>query len=87
MIHHCTEERLYTGRRGQGAFCNGQRLQVSRETGGVHSAPLRLFRIEIGEWEMPSVTVTQMVVARVQRVLALFRGVMALVEIDTTYSI
>ncbi|XP_038185914.1 inositol monophosphatase 2 isoform X2 [Arvicola amphibius] len=33
VIHHCTEERLYTGRRGQGAFCNGQRLQVSRETG------------------------------------------------------
>ncbi|ERE86165.1 inositol monophosphatase 2-like protein [Cricetulus griseus] len=32
VIHHCTEERLYTGRRGQGAFCNGQRLQVSRET-------------------------------------------------------
>ena len=42
--------------------------------------------IEIGEWETPSVTVTQMVVARVQRVLALFRGAMALVEIDTTYS-
>ncbi|OBS76541.1 hypothetical protein A6R68_17001 [Neotoma lepida] len=32
VIHHCTEDRLYTGRRGQGAFCNGQRLQVSRET-------------------------------------------------------
>lgn len=32
VIYHCTEERLYTGRRGQGAFCNGQRLQVSRET-------------------------------------------------------
>ncbi|XP_012972175.1 inositol monophosphatase 2 isoform X2 [Mesocricetus auratus] len=32
VIHHCTEERLYTGRRGQGAFCNGQRLRVSRET-------------------------------------------------------
>lgn len=34
MIYHCTEERLYTGRRGQGAFCNGQRLRVSGETGG-----------------------------------------------------
>lgn len=47
VIHHCTEERLYTGRRGQGAFCNGQRLQVSRETGGVHSALLGLFQLEI----------------------------------------
>lgn len=34
VIYHCTEERLYTGRRGQGAFCNGQRLRVSGETGG-----------------------------------------------------
>lgn len=32
VIYHCTEERLYTGQKGQGAFCNGQRLQVSRET-------------------------------------------------------
>ncbi|KAL4682544.1 hypothetical protein H8959_002099 [Pygathrix nigripes] len=34
VIYHCTEERLYTGRRGRGAFCNGQRLRVSGETGG-----------------------------------------------------
>ncbi|XP_036085726.1 inositol monophosphatase 2 isoform X2 [Rousettus aegyptiacus] len=32
VIYHCTEERLYTGQRGRGAFCNGQRLQVSGET-------------------------------------------------------
>lgn len=32
VIYHCTEERLYTGQRGRGAFCNGQQLQVSRET-------------------------------------------------------
>ncbi|NWI68064.1 IMPA2 monophosphatase, partial [Todus mexicanus] len=32
VIYHCTEERLYTGRRGQGAFCNDKRLQVSKET-------------------------------------------------------
>uniref|UniRef100_A0A2I3N103 Inositol-1-monophosphatase n=1 Tax=Papio anubis TaxID=9555 RepID=A0A2I3N103_PAPAN len=32
VIYHCTEERLYTGRRGGGAFCNGQRLRVSGET-------------------------------------------------------
>lgn len=32
-----------------------------------------------GEWEAPSVTVTQMVVARLQRVLPLFRGATPLV--------
>uniref|UniRef100_A0A8D1LWU1 Inositol-1-monophosphatase n=2 Tax=Sus scrofa TaxID=9823 RepID=A0A8D1LWU1_PIG len=32
VIYHCTEERLYTGQRGRGAFCNGQQLQVSGET-------------------------------------------------------
>ncbi|KAM9225344.1 inositol monophosphatase 2 isoform 1-T1 [Dugong dugon] len=32
VIYHCTEERLYTGRCGRGAFCNGQRLRASRET-------------------------------------------------------
>ncbi|XP_030876029.1 inositol monophosphatase 2 isoform X1 [Leptonychotes weddellii] len=42
VIYHCTEERLYTGRRGRGAFCNGQRLRVSGETGGAScgSSPL-----------------------------------------------
>ncbi|KAM6217858.1 inositol monophosphatase 2 [Rhynchocyon petersi] len=32
VIYHCTEERLYTGQCGRGAFCNGQRLSASRET-------------------------------------------------------
>ncbi|KAM5222016.1 inositol monophosphatase 2 [Ctenodactylus gundi] len=32
VILHCMEERLYTGQRGRGAFCNGQPLRVSTET-------------------------------------------------------
>ncbi|XP_063155160.1 inositol monophosphatase 2 isoform X2 [Candoia aspera] len=32
VIYHCIEERLYTGRRGQGSYCNGKRLQVSKVT-------------------------------------------------------
>uniref|UniRef100_A0A8D0H7F7 Inositol-1-monophosphatase n=1 Tax=Sphenodon punctatus TaxID=8508 RepID=A0A8D0H7F7_SPHPU len=32
VVYHCNEERLYTGRRGQGAFCNDKRLQVSKVT-------------------------------------------------------
>uniref|UniRef100_A0A452SWJ1 inositol-phosphate phosphatase n=1 Tax=Ursus americanus TaxID=9643 RepID=A0A452SWJ1_URSAM len=43
VIYHCTEERLYTGRRGRGAFCNGQRLQVSGETGGASRGSPQLF--------------------------------------------
>lgn len=58
VIHHCTEERLYTGRRGQGAFCNGQRLQVSRETGGALVAHPSLFHIEKCEWKMPNITIS-----------------------------
>ncbi|ROI79294.1 Inositol monophosphatase 2 [Anabarilius grahami] len=31
VIYHCSDGTLYTARRGHGAFCNGARLQVSRE--------------------------------------------------------
>ncbi|XP_018596508.1 inositol monophosphatase 2 isoform X2 [Scleropages formosus] len=31
VIYHCFEETLYTARKGHGAFCNGLRLQVSKE--------------------------------------------------------
>ncbi|XP_058995500.1 inositol monophosphatase 2 isoform X3 [Mustela nigripes] len=41
VIYHCTEERLYTGQRGRGAFCNGQRLQVSGETDGLRGSERR----------------------------------------------
>ncbi|XP_028659517.1 inositol monophosphatase 2 [Erpetoichthys calabaricus] len=32
VIYHCLEENLYTARKGHGAFCNGLKLQVSKET-------------------------------------------------------
>ncbi|XP_052398703.1 inositol monophosphatase 2 [Carassius gibelio] len=31
VIYHCFDGTLYTARRGHGAFCNGVRLQVSKE--------------------------------------------------------
>ncbi|XP_026861758.2 inositol monophosphatase 2 isoform X1 [Electrophorus electricus] len=31
VIYHCLDGALYTGRKGHGAFCNGVRLQVSKE--------------------------------------------------------
>ncbi|XP_072425926.1 inositol monophosphatase 2 isoform X3 [Chiloscyllium punctatum] len=32
VIYSCVEEKLYTGRKGHGAFCNGQKLQASTQT-------------------------------------------------------
>lgn len=31
VVYSCVEDKMYTGRRGKGAFCNGHRLQVSRQ--------------------------------------------------------
>ncbi|KAM4705684.1 inositol monophosphatase 2 [Rhinophrynus dorsalis] len=33
VIYHCTEGKMYTGRRGHGAFCNKERLQVTNGKG------------------------------------------------------
>ncbi|XP_006830876.1 PREDICTED: inositol monophosphatase 1 isoform X1 [Chrysochloris asiatica] len=33
VVYSCVEDKMYTGRKGKGAFCNGQRLQVSRQEG------------------------------------------------------
>ncbi|XP_070077486.1 inositol monophosphatase 1 isoform X2 [Equus przewalskii] len=31
VVYSCMEDKMYTGRKGKGAFCNGQKLQVSRQ--------------------------------------------------------
>ncbi|XP_046497839.1 inositol monophosphatase 1 isoform X1 [Equus quagga] len=31
VVYSCVEDKMYTGRKGKGAFCNGQKLQVSRQ--------------------------------------------------------
>ncbi|KAF6099541.1 inositol monophosphatase 1 [Phyllostomus discolor] len=31
VVYSCVEDKMYTGRRGKGAFCNGQKLQVSQQ--------------------------------------------------------
>ncbi|XP_038622701.1 inositol monophosphatase 1 [Tachyglossus aculeatus] len=31
VVYSCVEDKMYTGRRGKGAFCNGQKLQVSKQ--------------------------------------------------------
>lgn len=34
VVYSCVEDKMYTGRKGKGAFCNGQKLQVSKQEGG-----------------------------------------------------
>ncbi|GAB1287379.1 Inositol-1-monophosphatase [Apodemus speciosus] len=31
VVYSCVEDKMYTGRKGKGAFCNGQKLQVSKQ--------------------------------------------------------
>uniref|UniRef100_G1T7L5 Inositol monophosphatase 1 n=1 Tax=Oryctolagus cuniculus TaxID=9986 RepID=G1T7L5_RABIT len=31
VVYSCIEDKMYTGRKGKGAFCNGQKLQVSQQ--------------------------------------------------------
>lgn len=48
-MYSCVEDKMYTGRKGRGAFCNGQKLQVSQQEGGLSLAfllPL-MWRIRI----------------------------------------
>ncbi|XP_065747553.1 inositol monophosphatase 1-like isoform X2 [Phocoena phocoena] len=33
IVYSCMEDKMYTGRKGKGAFCNGQKPQVSRQEG------------------------------------------------------
>ena len=35
MIYNPVLEEMYTGRRGHGAFCNGQRLQATKTEGKI----------------------------------------------------
>lgn len=33
IVYSCIEDKMYTARKGKGAFCNGQKLQVSGQKG------------------------------------------------------
>lgn len=39
VVYSCIEDKMYTGKRGKGAFCNGKRLQVSGQTGRGQTCP------------------------------------------------
>lgn len=37
VVYSCIEDKMYTARKGKGAFCNGQLLQVSDQKGNRSS--------------------------------------------------
>lgn len=37
VVYSCIEDKMYTARKGKGAFCNGQPLQVSDQKGNRSS--------------------------------------------------
>lgn len=41
VVYSCLEDKMYTARRGRGAFCNGAPLQVSQQQGPLSALPSR----------------------------------------------
>ncbi|XP_019383393.1 PREDICTED: inositol monophosphatase 1 isoform X1 [Gavialis gangeticus] len=54
IVYSCVEDKMYTGRKGKGAFCNGQKLQVS----GQEDITKSLLVTELGSNRDPEVLKT-----------------------------
>uniref|UniRef100_UPI00398EC42D inositol monophosphatase 1 n=1 Tax=Pristiophorus japonicus TaxID=55135 RepID=UPI00398EC42D len=54
VVYSCVEDKMYTARRGQGAFCNGQRLKVS----GQEDISKALIVTELGSIRTPEIVKT-----------------------------
>lgn len=48
VVYSCLEDKMYTARRGKGAFCNGEPLQVSQQEG--RSSALPSHRVNDPHW-------------------------------------
>lgn len=51
VVYSCVEDKMYTGRKGRGAFCNGQKLRVSRQEDITKS----LLVTELGSLRTPEI--------------------------------
>ncbi|TWW70775.1 Inositol monophosphatase 1 [Takifugu flavidus] len=40
IVYSCAEDKMYTARRGGGAFCNGEPINVSQQEGGASTTPV-----------------------------------------------
>ncbi|XP_044279829.1 inositol monophosphatase 1 isoform X2 [Varanus komodoensis] len=65
IVYSCVEDKMYTGRKGKGAFCNGQKLQVSQQ----RDIAKALLVSELGSNRDPEVIKT--VLSNMQRLLSI----------------
>ncbi|XP_062986960.1 inositol monophosphatase 1 isoform X1 [Elgaria multicarinata webbii] len=65
IVYSCVEDKMYTGMKGKGAFCNGQKLQVSQQ----RDITKALLVSELGSSRDPEVIKT--ILSNMQRLLSI----------------
>ncbi|XP_029447417.1 inositol monophosphatase 1 [Rhinatrema bivittatum] len=65
VVYSCVEDKMYTGRRGKGAFCNGQKLHVS----GQKDITKSLIITELGSSRDPETV--KIVLSNIERLLCI----------------
>ncbi|XP_007461760.1 PREDICTED: inositol monophosphatase 1 [Lipotes vexillifer] len=65
IVYSCIEDKMYTGRKGKGAFCNGQKLQVSHQEDVTRS----LLLTELGSSRTPETV--RIILSNMERLLCL----------------
>ncbi|XP_074135065.1 inositol monophosphatase 1 isoform X1 [Sminthopsis crassicaudata] len=65
VVYSCVEDKMYTGRRGKGAFCNDQKLQVS----GQEDITKSLLVTELGSCREPEIV--KIILSNMERLLCI----------------
>ncbi|MEE6515276.1 hypothetical protein FKM82_023905 [Ascaphus truei] len=65
VVYSCVEDKMYTGRKGKGAFCNGEKLQVS----GQQDIMKSMIITELGSNRNPEVI--KIVLSNMERLLCI----------------
>lgn len=65
IVYSCLEDKMYTGRKGKGAFCNGQKLHVSHQEDITKS----LLVTELGSSRTPETV--RIILSNIERLLCL----------------
>ncbi|CAH2285486.1 inositol monophosphatase 1 [Pelobates cultripes] len=65
VVYSCVEDKMYTGRRGKGSFCNGQKLKVS----GQKDITQSMIVTELGSNRNPEVV--KMILSNMERLLCI----------------
>ncbi|XP_068956293.1 inositol monophosphatase 1 isoform X3 [Petaurus breviceps papuanus] len=65
VVYSCIEDKMYTGRKGKGAFCNDQRLQVS----GQEDITKSILLTELGSSREPEIV--KIILSNMERLLCI----------------